>query len=245
MARRDKPELTILYADDALVVVDKPAGVLSAPGRGKEPAVADLLRENPDFGPRAPFRIVHRLDRDASGVLLLARTLTAQRSLVAQFAQREVQKMYLALVNGFVTDDGSVDLNIALDRRRQRMKASRGRGQTALTHYAIRERVVGNTLLECRPVTGRTHQIRVHMAAIGHPLSVDPVYGGAERLMLSDYKRDYRPSRRHPERPLIARLTLHATELKFTHPDTGVPMTLAAPEPKDLRATLSQLRRLM
>jgi len=245
MGQRENPELTILHVDGALVVVDKPTGVLSAPGRGNEPAVADLLREKPEFGRRAPFRIVHRLDREASGVLLLARTLNAQRALVTQFAHREVEKTYLALVNGFVTSDGAVDLNITIDRRRQRMKAVRGRGQTALTHYAIHERVVGNTLLACRPVTGRTHQIRVHMAAIGHPLSVDPLYGGAERLMLSDYKRDYRPNRRHAERPLIARLTLHAAELTFTHPESGARMTLVAPVPKDLRATLSQLRRLV
>ena len=113
-----------------------------------------------------------------------------------------------------------------------------------MTRYRILERLPGNTLLECRPLTGRQHQIRVHLAAIGHPLTVDPQYGGGESVLLSRYKSDYRPSSRRPERPLIERLTLHAARITFEHPHRGQPVTYESPIPRDLQATLRQLGRL-
>ncbi len=106
------------------------------------------------------------------------------------------------------------------------------------------QHVAGTTLLECRPLTGRRHQIRVHLAAAGHPLTVDPLYGGGQSVLLSHYKPGYRPSRRHDERPLINRLTLHAARLTIEHPRSGERMTFEAPLPKDLRATINQLARL-
>jgi RluA family pseudouridine synthase len=239
-----RKSLKILHLDEHLVVVDKPPGVLSAPGRGKDPSVADLLRQGPEIASEDPLRIVHRLDRDASGVLLLARTLEAQRHLVRQFAERTVEKVYLAMVSGYVPGHGEVDLRLTFDRRRDRVIASESRGKEAVTRYRVHQRLAGNTLLECRPLTGRTHQIRAHLAAIGYPLTVDPRYGGGQAVYLSQYKASYRPSGRREERPLIDRLTLHAASLRFEHP-AGPTQTVTAELPKDFQAAVRQLGRLV
>jgi RluA family pseudouridine synthase len=242
--RRAKP-LTLLHVDADLIAVDKPAGVLSVPGRGDDPSLFELIRALPEFAADEPLRIVHRLDRDASGVIVFARTLAAQRGLVRQFMDRRVEKTYYALVSGYVLEGGEVDLPIFYNKRSGQMEVSPRRGKPSCTRYSIAQRVAGNTLLECVPLTGRTHQIRLHMAAIGHPLTVDPVHGGGSAVLLSAYKPDYHASKRHAERPLIDRLTLHAARLAFEHPCAGEHMTLEAALPKDLRATVNQLSRLV
>ena len=236
---------TILFLDTELVAIDKPAHLLSVPGRAPEPSAPDLLRQRPELRDNPAVRVVHRLDRDASGVQVYARTLSAQRHLVAEFVGRRVEKVYFALVSGYVSGDGEVDLRLAFDRRRDRVIASRSRGKPALTRYHVLQRLASNTLLECHPVTGRMHQIRAHLAAIGHPLTVDPVYGSGSAVLLSQYKTNYRASARRPERPLIDRLTLHAGRIQFAHPVTGQPLAIEAPWPKDFRATVNQLGRLV
>lgn len=240
-----RPELAIIHLDRDLVVVDKPAGLLAVPARGDEPDVVNLLRADPRLADNPAARVVHRLDRDASGVLILARTLEAQQSLVRQFMDRQVEKHYLALVSGYVPADGEVNLPLLIDTRRQIARVAGARGKPSLTRYHVKQRLAGHTLLECQPVTGRMHQIRAHLAAIGFPLAVDPLYGGGEAVLLSNFKPGYRRSGRHEERPLISRLTLHALRVAFTHPTTGERVTLEAPLPKDLRATISQLARLV
>jgi len=242
--RKRTADPTILYSDPHLVVVDKTSGVLSVPGRGHESSLPDLIRARPEFADDEPLRVVHRLDKEASGVIVFARTLGAQRHLVRQFVERRVEKVYHALVSGYVATDGEVDLRLYYDKRTGSMHASKRRGKPSLTRYHILQRLAGNTLLECRPETGRTHQIRVHLAAIGHPLTVDPQYGGGQHVYLSEYKPGYHPSTRHPERPLIERLTLHAASIRFEHPADAQALTFEAPLPKDLRATLRQLGRL-
>lgn len=239
------PVLNLLHVDLAVVAVDKPPNVLSAPGRGDYPSVPDLLRPRRELADNPALRIVHRLDVEASGVLLYARTRAAQQHIVRQFFQRQVEKTYLALVSGYVAQDGEVDLPLAFDRRRNRVRANPRRGKPSLTRYRIAQRLAGNTLLVCQPVTGRLHQIRAHLAAIGHPLTVDPLYGGGEAVFLSHYKPDYRPSARRPERPLIQRLTLHAASVSLTHPVDGSQLKIEAPVPKDFRAAVNQLGRLL
>lgn len=239
------PQIDLLLHDEHVVAINKPPGVLSAPGRGTAPAAADLLRTQLDLGTNPALRIVHRLDSDASGVLLYARTLKAQQLLVRQFASHSVEKRYYALVSGYVPGGGEVDLPLTYDRRRNRVRVTHRHGRPSLTRYRLAQRVAGNTLLECELVTGRKHQLRAHMAAIGYPLTVDPVYGGGNAVMLSNFKPSYRPSKRRPERPLIDRLTLHAYSLAFDHPATGERVLLQAPLPKDLRATVNQLARLI
>lgn len=236
-----QPEL--LYIDEDLIVVDKPPGIVSAPGQGGETAVEDLLRGRGPVPADAPFRIVQRLDKDTSGVIVYARTLDAQRRLTEQFENRLVEKTYVALVCGHVAEDGEIDAAIEVDKRAHEVRISPRRGKPSRTRYHVLERLPGNTLLECRPLTGRTHQIRVHLASIGHPLSVDPTYGGGECLLLSHYKRKYRSNRSGEEKPLISRLTLHAQRLAFNHPRTGERVVFEAPLPKDLRAAINQLRR--
>lgn len=235
----------LLHVDEDLLIVDKPAGVLSVPGWARDDNLPQLLRGRLGLPADEPFRVVHRIDREASGVLVYARNVEAQRALVRQFEKREVEKVYWAMVQGYVESDGQVDLPLELDRSGTTARIARRRGKPSLTLYRVVERLPGNTLLECRPVTGRTHQIRVHMAAAGHPLTVDPLYGGGQAVMLSSYKSDYRRSRRHDERPLIDRLTLHALRITLQHPRGGGPLTVEAPLPKDFRATLTQLRRLL
>ncbi|MFH1748743.1 MAG: RluA family pseudouridine synthase [Planctomycetota bacterium] len=246
MSKRRRSTLPdILYVDEHLVVVDKPPGVLSVPGRGNLPNAPTLLRASRHFADDEPLRVVHRLDKDASGVLLFARTLAAQRNLVAQFMERHVRKIYHALVSGYVEqEEGVIELSLCFNQRENRMRASSRRGKPSLTHYRVLERVPGHTWLECRPATGRMHQIRAHLAAIGHPLSIDPEYGGGHSLLLSHYKPNYKLNRRKEEIPLIARLTLHASRLEFIHPHTGENVTFETPLPKDLRVTLLQLGRL-
>ncbi len=235
--KRKRSVPAVLHADEWILVVNKPAGVLAVPGRGEAPTLAELL---PAY---EPLRIVHRLDRGASGVVVLARTLEAQRRLSQLWANRQVEKVYLALVQGYVAADGTVDLALSVDRDKRRVKPDR-KGQEAITQYRILERLPGHTLLECRPLTGRLHQIRVHLAAIGHPLAVDSRYGGGKAFLLSQYKAGYRANRRGEERPLIGRLTLHALRLSFEHPAGTGPVSFEAPLPKDFRATLEQLRKI-
>lgn len=234
----------VLYVDDSLVALDKPPGVLAAPGRGQHPCAMDLLRQRPDIGPEGPLRIVQRLDRDVSGVLVYARTLEAQQKLVAQFQARTVRKFYVALVAGYVPGPGEISFPLRFDRRRDRMVTT-GPGKPSITRYRILKRVAGNTLLEVELITGRRHQIRAHLEAFGYPLTVDPLYGGGQSVLLSHYKPGYRASARHDERPLIQRPTLHAARLELRHPLTDAPLVLEAPWPKDFRAAVTQLARLV
>jgi 23S rRNA pseudouridine1911/1915/1917 synthase len=241
---RQSPRPAILHLDDHLLIVDKPAGVLSVPGRGDQPCIADLLRGQDGLSESEPFWSVHRLDRDASGVIVFARTPEAERRLTEQFADRSVEKVYIALVRGLVAEDGEVSLPLKYNDDHTRAEIAMAGGKPSRTLYSVVETVTAHTLLECRPLTGRLHQIRVHLAAIGHPLGVDPFYGGAEAIYLSTYKSDYRTSRKHEERPLIARLTLHAARIALDHPAGAGRVMFSSPLPKDFRATLSQLRRL-
>jgi len=237
--------LQVLHADRDLVVVNKPARVPAGAGRGPEPTVAGLLADRAELAGGEQVLFVSRLDRDASGVLVCARTRNARRKLIGQFSYGRAEKVYLAIVAGFVAADGKVEQNLVFDRRENRVRPAVGRGSPAVTTYRIRQRLAGNTLLECRPVPDRAHQVRAHLAAIGHPLAVDPVYGGSPALLLSRYKPDYRPSARRPERPLIERLTLHAWRMTFEHPTGGQSMAFEADMPKDFRATVAQLGRLV
>lgn len=241
-SHRRKANLRIIRADDWLLAVDKPAGVLSVPGRGGVPTVVELLHAARVVDATEKLLIVHRLDRGASGLMVLARTTEAQRRLTAIWSERRVQKVYLALVRGAVESDGTIELPLLVDRDRRRVVASTRHGRPAVTNYRVVERFNGFSLLECRPLTGRLHQIRVHLASAGHPLAVDPTYGGCQALLLSSLKSGYRPNRRRQESPLIDRLTLHAWRLAFDHPNGTGRIEIEAACPKDLAATLHQLR---
>jgi RluA family pseudouridine synthase len=238
-------EIEILLEDDDLLVIHKPAGVLSVPGRDGGESIREVLARQ--RGAPQDFRLVHRLDRDTSGVMVLAKHVDAQRSLSDQFLARSVTKQYLAIVRGSPEDDsGLIHAAIAQDERRPgRMRITDKDGKPAQTRWRVVERLGIATLVRCWPLTGRQHQIRVHLRLMGMPLLVDPLYGESDAFYLSHVKPDYSASRRHGERPLIARLTLHAEAISFSHPRTNQPMQIEAPPPKDFRAVLTQLRKRM
>jgi len=236
---------TVLHVDADLLVIDKPAGMLFGPGGGHYVGVPDVLPGGPPLVADEPFLHVQRKDPETSGVVVYARHQSAAQRLREQFADGQMETTYLALVSGFIERDGQIDLPLYYERRTGRVRSSPGRGEPALTRYRVLERVAGNTWIECRVSAERTHQVRAHLQAIGHPLTVDPEYGGGQAVMLSAYKSGYQPSRRHEERPLIGRLTLHTARVSLLHPTHGERVWFESPLPKDLRATLTQLRRLV
>ena len=231
----------VLHEDAAIVVVNKPAGVLTVPDR-HDPSklnVTAYLRSRYDN-----ILIVHRLDRDTSGVLVFARTAEAHRDLSLQFQNRTVTKHYRTLVAGQVAhDEGLIDKPIVPHPHIGGKMIVARKGKASQTRYTVLERFQRHTWLDVELLTGRTHQIRVHFLAQGYPLAVDPLYGKRERLALSDIKPGYRHPYPAEERPLLGRLSLHAATLAIHHPDSKERLTFEAPLPKDLRALLQQLRK--
>lgn len=240
----------VLYRDEHLVAVDKPAGIPVEPSRwGEHPeflsgALLEWAREQEGDGPLASRpRALHRIDLGTSGVVLYALSLEAERHYRELFQQRAIEKRYLALVVGELHQEIDVDAPLAPERGAGGRMRVDPKGKQASTLVRPAEIFRGYTLVEARPRTGRTHQIRVHLASIGHPLVVDPRYGGREGLLLSQLKRGYRPKAGLVERPLIGRLTLHAASLRFPPYGGGEDIEVEAPLPKDFEVALRQLRK--
>ncbi|MEW5889551.1 MAG: 23S rRNA pseudouridine(1911/1915/1917) synthase RluD [Pseudomonadota bacterium] len=222
--------LSILFEDASLLVIDKPAGLVVHPGSGNWSGTLlnALLHHAPQLQALPRAGIVHRLDKDTSGLLVVAKTLQAQTDLVRQLQARTVKRHYLALVHGAVARDGTVDAPIGRHPVQRTRMAVVTRGREARTHYFVRERFADATLLECALETGRTHQIRVHMDSIGHPLAGDAAYG--------------RRRSRNPVLAAFARQALHAWRLELVHPATGQPLGWEAPLPQDFARLLDALR---
>jgi len=242
----EKMGLDVLYEDAGSLAINKPAGVSVIPDPGSLEArlINGLLYyvQNDSPFPSQRIHIVHRLDKDTSGALLVAKDVATARHLSGCFEHRRVTKVYLAVVRGSVmADEGEMDMPIA-QHSRGRMRLRRRHGRPAASRYRVVERFRGFTLVEVRPLTGRQHQVRLHLSGIGHPLAVDPLYGGKESVCLSELKRGYRPKPDRPETPLIARLTLHALRLEVELPD-GQPLAVEAPLPRDLERLLAALRK--
>ncbi|HSI34774.1 MAG: RluA family pseudouridine synthase [Phycisphaerae bacterium] len=239
----------ILFESPDLIAINKPTGLATIPGRVETTSALEEVAAVlglPATGSADPrLRVVHRLDKDTSGVLLFAKHTAAQRHLSHQFQNNRVEKEYLALVLGRPTEDeGTVDASLAPHPTRPREMAVTRRGRPAITHWKVEQRFRSHALIRAFPKTGKTHQIRVHLRHAGYPLAVDPLYNpAAGPLMLSSLKRGYVPTRGEEERPLIARLTLHAEKLRFEDL-AGVRVEVVAPVPKDLRATVNQLGKL-
>ncbi|GCE07553.1 RluA family pseudouridine synthase [Dictyobacter aurantiacus] len=223
--------LDIVYEDADLIVINKAAGMVvhPAPGHYEDTLVNALLARYPELkSQQEDLRpgIVHRLDRDTSGLLLVARNLQTQAALIEQMKAHQIEKRYLALVEGVVSlDRGSIDAPIGRDpRNRQQMTITSIDSKEAVTHFKVQERYQHHTLLLLQLETGRTHQIRVHLKAIGHPVVGDPTYGtGRLRYGIT-----------------LHRQFLHAYQLRFTHPTTGATVELEAPLPEDLQSILDQ-----
>ena len=232
----------VLFEDDSFVAFDKPSGLLVAPDRWDKERenLADLVHEH--LSPN--FFNVHRLDRDTSGVLLVAKTKKALDAASNLFHSREVRKQYVAITHGLPKEDqGTIRMAMAEDEERPgKMKIVRS-GKPAVTDFEVAARFRRYALVTLVPHTGRTHQIRVHLAAIGCPVVCDRFYGDGRGLMLSELKRHYKQHADRPERPLIGRLALHAEVLSLPHPITGVPLTIRAPLPDDFELAIKYLKR--
>lgn len=203
----------LLYADEAILALDKPAGLLSVPGRGEDKQDCLSARVQARY-PEA--QIVHRLDMATSGILLMARGTQMQRLLSIAFQARAIEKRYIAVVSGLLAaDEGSIDYPLAADwPQRPRQKVDLAAGKPSLTHWRVlaRDPALRRTTLELTPVTGRSHQLRVHLQAIGHPILGDALYASGEDAA-------------------HARLMLHASELRLTHPGTGAALQIQCPAP--------------
>ncbi len=219
--------LRVVYEDDWLIVVDKPAGVVvhPAPGHERGTLVHGLLTRGIGGGHELRPGVVHRLDKETSGLLVVARHEEAYRRLVAAMGRRAIERTYLALVVGEVRErEGTVDAPIGRHLRdRRRMSVHAARPRPAVTHFETLGRAGGYTLLLVRLETGRTHQIRVHMAAVGHPVAGDATYGG------------------RPRPAGLARHFLHAARLALPHPEDGRPLSFVAPLPAELGAFLDEV----
>jgi 23S rRNA pseudouridine1911/1915/1917 synthase len=232
-------QLDVVYEDDDLLVVNKAAGLVVHPGAGNPGGTLmnGLLHHAPQLEEVPRAGIIHRIDKDTTGLLLVAKSLPAHTALVRQLAEREISRNYLAVCNGVLTGGGTIDQPIArhpVDRKRMSVQQN---GKSAVTHYKVLERFRAFTYISVKLETGRTHQIRVHFAWRRHALVGDPVYGG--RLALP----------KGATEPLIEALrrfkrqALHATRLAFTHPSTGETLELEVPPPADLESLLDVMRK--
>lgn len=231
-------ELVVIHEDDDILVIDKPAGLVVHPGAGNPHGTLlnALLHRYPDQALLPRAGIVHRLDKDTSGLMVVARTPRAQNALVAQLQARSISREYEAVVQGVLVSGGTVDAAIGRHpAQRTRMAVVRGGGKEAISHYRIVRRFGAHTHVRVCLETGRTHQIRVHMAHLGHPLVGDPVYGGRPRLP------------RQASTALVealrgfSRQALHAAALSLDHPTTGERLRWESPLPEDMVALLETL----
>ena len=231
--------LDVAWKDRHLFVINKPAGLVVHPGAGNRTSTMQnaLLSLDPALAGLPRSGIVHRIDKETSGLLVVARTLEAHTALTRALKDHDVQREYMALVVRAVTGGGTV--NQPMDRHRtDRLRMTvRADGREAITHYRIAERFPEHTLLRVTLETGRTHQIRVHLAHIGHPLVGDPLYGG-RRQLTAGASVELRTALQK-----FKRQALHAAQLKFEHPITGKEVDVSTPLPKDFEALLKVMRR--
>jgi 23S rRNA pseudouridine955/2504/2580 synthase/23S rRNA pseudouridine1911/1915/1917 synthase len=247
--RERRPQrVEVLHLEPHFLVVAKPAGMHSVAERsGRRRTVVDeawdlLRREDP--AAEKPLTC-HRLDRDTSGCLVLARDRATAREILRLFRDREVRKAYLALVLGAPQPpSGEISFRVAPDRSRPgAMRIVEKRGKQCLDAYETLETFRGLSLVRVMPKTGRTHEVRLALRSLGTPCAIDPLYGAADPILLSSFKRGYRKGRGRAELPLIDRLTLHAESIEFPHPGGSGTVRVVAAPPRDFAGTLNQLRR--
>ena len=230
--------LDIVYEDEHLLVVNKPVDLVVHPGAGNPDGtlVNALLHHDPDLALLPRAGVVHRLDKQTSGLLVVGKTQAAYQALVADLAERRIGREYDAVVIGHLIAGGTVDAPIGRHARDRQRQAVVPQGKPAVTHYRVVEQFGEHTWLRVKLETGRTHQIRVHMSHIRHPIVGDPVYGGRPRLppgaedLLVELLRDF------------GRQALHARRLTLTHPETGETLSLEAPLPEDMDELIESLR---
>ncbi len=234
-----KQPIDILLENEYFIVLNKPAGLLSIPDReGKETSLKQLLQERYE-----KIFVIHRLDKFTSGVIVFAKDEDTHKELSQLFQERTVEKFYTGIVLGNVPNDhGRIELNIAEHPGKKGQMTVVKKGKPSLTDYTVLERFGKYTYMEFQIHTGRTHQIRIHMQHLGHPLVCDEVYGDGKPVFVSDFKRNYKLSKsEETERPILARMALHSQKISFRFRKELY--TVEAPVPKDVRATLQQMRK--
>lgn len=232
-----------IFEDDHLLVVEKAAGIPVIPERkaGTQLPLIELLKQS--IGPQVS--LVHRIDKDTSGVMLFAKSVKSQQALSLAFQNGQIEKLYQAMVVGRIMQDEWQILDYPIFKKENSFKVSiHPKGKAAKTAFRTLEYFQTCTLLEVKIFTGRTHQIRIHLAHHGHPLLVDPLYGTKSEFYLSEIKgKKYRAKKDREERPMLARQSLHACQIGLIHPVSGEKMKFNAELPKDFRAMLTQLRK--
>jgi 23S rRNA pseudouridine1911/1915/1917 synthase len=229
----------ILYEDDDLLVINKFANVLSIPDRWNPdiPNLRSLLDER--YG---KIFVVHRLDKETSGIMIFAKNAETHKYLNDLFEHHKIRKLYHVVVSGILQrNEVDVDIPIMTDPSNKGRSIPSSRGKESLTKIKVLQRFKVATLIECDLISGRHHQIRVHCSAIGHPLLVDTMYGDKSEFYLSSIKRKFNLKKGTEERPIIDRITMHASSLQFAHPRHGEELTFTADHPKDFAALLQLL----
>lgn len=236
-----KKQYNVVFEDEHLIIVEKPSGLLTIPDRyiPEIPNLYSILVK--DYG---SMFIVHRLDKGTSGLICFAKTAEAHRLLSLQFEAREPLKRYLAIVQGTPFEkEGLIDVGLSPNKEGG-MHVDVKRGKPSITAYKVLESFDNFSLVEATILTGRMHQIRVHLKHLGYPLAVDPLYTKKETLFLSEIKhKKFNLKKEEDELPLLSRVPLHAYHLSFVHPITKEAISIDSDLPKDMQATLNQLRK--
>lgn len=238
-----RKDFEIIYDDEDLVIVSKPSGVLTIPDRfdATKPNLYHQLQHH--FG---EIFVVHRIDRETSGIVCFAKNAVAHKNLTQQFEARSAEKFYLVLVEGRMhAEEGIIDKPIAESMTEPGKMVIAKRGKASVTHWKVLEMFAHYSLLEAEIKTGRMHQVRIHLQSDGYPLAIDSMYGKKEAFFLSDVKLNkYKKGKfSDDERPLMSRTTLHAYRLVLTHPTTQERMNFVCEAPKDFQAVLKQLEK--
>jgi 23S rRNA pseudouridine955/2504/2580 synthase/23S rRNA pseudouridine1911/1915/1917 synthase len=232
-------DIETIYQDDDIIVVNKSSRIIVIPDQhtNESKTLVGILKKRLN----QKIWVVHRIDKDTTGVLVFAKNAESHRNISMQFENSQVYKKYIALLSGVLEEnEGTINNPILISGRDVSIDIT---GKESITKFKVLERFKSYTLVEAMPLTGRRHQIRIHFWSLGHPLAIDDEYGVSDPIMLSGLKRNYKVKKCETEKPLISRLTLHAQSLTLTLPSRGIEKTFEAPLPKDFELTLKQLKK--
>ncbi|HOV91908.1 MAG TPA: RluA family pseudouridine synthase [Candidatus Kapabacteria bacterium] len=231
----------IIYEDNSIIVIDKETGILTIPDRYNHnlPSLSQILSEI--YG---NIFVVHRLDKDTSGIMLFAKDADAHKELNIAFENNEIKRIYHVITQGIIPQDYiEIDIPLVQSRQRSHITIPSAKGKSSLTKLKVLKRFKNATLAECELVTGRHHQIRAHLQAIGYPLLIDELYGNNSSFFVSSIKRRYNLKKETEEQPLISRLTMHSYSIEFIHPENKEQLQFVAKYPKDFAALLQILEK--